>query len=103
MMLYALVSNAHKFTEQGTVTICCKVLDDYFEFSIADSGKGIPENKREWIFERFTKIDPYSSGTGLGLYLCRLITDRVKGKIWLDTTYTGGAKFVFTMPCSKYC
>ncbi len=103
MMLYALVSNAHKFTEQGTVTICCKVLDDYFEFSIADSGKGIPENKREWIFERFTKIDPYSSGTGLGLYLCRLITDRVKGKIWLDTTYTDGAKFVFTMPCSKYC
>lgn len=103
MMIYALISNAHKFTEQGVITICCKVLDDRLEFSIADSGKGIPAGQEEWIFERFTKIDPYSSGTGLGLYLCRLITERVKGKIWLDTTYTKGAKFVFIMPCSKYC
>lgn len=103
MMIYALISNAHKFTESGTITICCKVSDDQFEFSIADSGKGIPESKKDWIFERFTKVDPYSSGTGLGLYLCKLITERVKGKIWLDTTYTNGARFVFVMPCSKYC
>ncbi len=103
MMIYALISNAHKFTEQGIITLSCKVFDDQLEFSIADSGKGIPESQKDWIFERFTKIDPYSSGTGLGLYLCRLITERVKGKIWLDATYTKGAKFVFTMPCSKYC
>lgn len=103
MMIYALISNAHKFTERGIITISCQVLDSQFEFSIADSGKGIPESQKDWIFERFTKIDPYSSGTGLGLYLCRLITERVKGKIWLDTTYTRGAKFVFIMPCSKYC
>lgn len=103
MMIYALISNAHKFTEKGTITICCKVYEEQFEFSIADSGKGIPANKKDWIFERFTKVDPYSSGTGLGLYLCKLITERVKGKIWLDTTYTSGAKFVFRMPCSKYC
>lgn len=103
MMIYALISNAHKFTEKGTITIGCKVYEDQFEFSIADSGKGIPESKKDWIFERFTKVDPYSSGTGLGLYLCKLITERVKGKIWLDTAYTSGAKFVFRMPCSKYC
>ena len=103
MMIYALISNAHKFTERGTITICCKVSGNQFEFSIADSGKGIPESKKDWIFERFTKIDPYSSGTGLGLYLCRLVTERAKGKIWLDTEYTGGARFVFVMPCSKYC
>lgn len=103
MMIYALISNAHKFTDRGTITICCKVSDNQFEFSIADSGKGIPASKKDWIFERFTKIDSYSSGTGLGLYLCKLITERVKGKIWLDTSYTGGAKFVFIMPCSKYC
>lgn len=103
MMIYALISNAHKFTEQGTITICCKVSGNQFEFSIADNGKGIPAGKKDWIFERFTKIDPYSSGTGLGLYLCRLITERVKGRIWLDTEYTHGARFVFVMPCSKYC
>lgn len=103
MMVYALISNAHKFTERGAITISCKVSDDQIEFSIADSGKGIPNDKQEWIFERFTKIDPYSSGTGLGLYLCRLITERVQGRIWLDTTYTHGAKFIFVMPCSKYC
>lgn len=103
MMIYALISNAHKFTEQGTINICCKVSANQFEFSIADNGKGIPASKKDWVFERFTKMDPYSSGTGLGLYLCRLITERVNGKIWLDTDYTGGAKFVFVMPCSKYC
>lgn len=103
MMIYALISNAHKFTEKGTINISCKVSPNQFEFSIADNGRGIPANKREWIFERFTKVDPYSSGTGLGLYLCRLITERVKGRIWLDTEYTDGARFVFVMPCSKYC
>lgn len=103
MMIYALISNAHKFTERGVITISCQVFDDQLEFSIADSGKGIPADQKDWIFERFTKIDPYSSGTGLGLYLCKLITERVNGRIWLDTTYTGGAKFVFIMPCSKYC
>lgn len=103
MMIYALISNAYKFTDKGSITIYCRVFEEHFEFSIADNGKGIPVEKKDWVFERFTKVDPFSSGTGLGLYLCKLITERVGGEIKLDTTYTDGAKFVFTMPCSKYC
>ena len=50
------------------------------------------------IFEHFEKLDHYSPGLGLGLYVCRLIARALGGDIHLDTLYTDGARFVFTIP-----
>ena len=58
--------------------------------------------KSEWIFERFTKNDDFIPGSGLGLYLCRLITQRLNGSLKLDTCYTGGARFILRLPINPY-
>ena len=67
-------------------------------FSVTDTGCGIPKEKAEKVFERFEKLDEYVQGTGLGLSITRLIVEKLGGKIWIDTTYTQGARFVFTHP-----
>ena len=67
-----------------------------------DTGCGIPADKSEWIFERFTKNDDFIPGSGLGLYLCRLITQRLNGSLKLDTCYTGGARFILRLPINPY-
>ena len=66
--------------------------------TVTDSGCGIPAEKAEWVFDRFTKNDDFSQGTGLGLYLCRIIAGRLNGNIFVDTTYTTGARFILTLP-----
>ena len=55
-------------------------------------------DQAERIFERFTKLDEFVQGTGLGLSICREIADKMGGRVFLDTSYTGGARFVFILP-----
>ena len=55
-------------------------------------------DQAERIFERFTKLDEFVQGTGLGLSICREIADKMGGRVFLDTSYTGGARFVFVLP-----
>lgn len=95
-----LLNNANKFTENGNVTITCHRDLEKRELvvSITDTGIGIPTDKQEWVFERFTKMDEFKSGTGLGLYVCRLIMNRLDGTIRMDPSYVGGAKFILTLP-----
>ena len=69
-------------------------------FSVEDTGSGIPASEAERIFERFVKLDDFVQGTGLGLSICREITNKMGGKIFLDTAYSGGARFVFCVPLS---
>ena len=95
-----LLSNADKFTENGTITLKlepdmrnCTVL-----FSVSDTGCGIPPEKRKRVFERFEKLNEYAQGTGLGLSICKLIVEKWGGRIWIDSQYTRGARFVFTHP-----
>ena len=52
----------------------------------------------EEIFERFAKLDNNKQGAGIGLTICKLIASNLNGEIWLDTDYTGGARFVFMIP-----
>lgn len=94
-----IVTNAIKFTKEGTITLSLWRLEDgSAKVAVADTGRGIPPDKADQVFDRFVKLDEYSSGTGLGLSLCRLIIERFGGKIWVDTTYTKGAKIDFIMP-----
>ena len=67
-------------------------------FVVEDSGPGIDVEYKNSIFERFVKIDTFSPGTGLGLAVARQIMDIVEGQIFLDTTYTDGARFVVEWP-----
>ena len=95
-----LLSNADKFTKNGTITL--KVgLDEKKHvvlFSVSDTGCGIPLEKQKKVFERFEKLNEYAQGTGLGLAICKLIVKKWGGKIWVDPHYTQGARFLFTHP-----
>ncbi|MDE5942180.1 MAG: HAMP domain-containing histidine kinase [Muribaculaceae bacterium] len=99
-VLVQLLKNAAKFTTEGSIEIGFKVDDgnDRVEIYVSDSGPGIPPDFSERIFERFVKLDSNSSGIGIGLSVARLVTERLGGVLELDTDYTGGARFVITLP-----
>ena len=99
-VLYNLLSNACKNTTEGSITLSAAhyIANDSIQFVVTDTGRGVPPEKAELIFEHFEKLDHYSPGLGLGLYVCRLIARALGGDIYLDTRYTEGARFVFTVP-----
>jgi signal transduction histidine kinase len=104
-VLINLLSNAAKFTPKGFITLRLEVNAERTEalFSVQDTGCGIPPEKAEQIFERFEKLNEYAQGTGLGLSISRVIVERLGGRIWLDTAYTEGARFCFTLPMNSDC
>ena len=99
-----LLNNANKFTNQGSITLSYRPEEEgrIMCICVTDTGCGSPADKSEWIFERFTKNDDFIPGSGLGLYLCRLITQRLNGSLKLDTCYTGGARFILRLPINPY-
>lgn len=99
-VLVNLVGNAVKFTQVGFVELKAEPNDAMGEwvFSVTDTGCGIPEEKRETVFERFIKLDEYTQGTGLGLSICKLTTQKLGGRIWIDPNYKEGTRFMFTLP-----
>lgn len=99
-VLANLTTNAKKCTEHGTITIALEKQpnDDMISISVSDTGCGIPKEKAQEVFERFSKLDSFRQGTGLGLSICKAFVEELGGKIWVDTTYTEGARFVFTHP-----
>lgn len=99
-----LLNNANKFTNQGSITLSYRPEEEgrIMCICVTNTGCGIPADKSEWIFERFTKNDDFIPGSGLGLYLCRLITQRLNGSLKLDTCYTGGARFILRLPINPY-
>lgn len=100
LIISHLLNNANKFTEKGKILLSYQQdsKGKYMYISVTDTGCGVPDGKNEWIFERFTKNDDFIPGSGLGLYLCRLVTQHLKGEISLDNGYTAGAKFVLKLP-----
>ena len=95
-----LLSNAAKFTENGTIILTCRKDQEKGQLiiSVADTGIGIPADKQEWVFERFTKVDDFKPGTGLGLYICRIIIQRLGGSIMIDSDYAPGCKVIVILP-----
>lgn len=96
-----LLSNANKFTSGGTITLDVAMDREQNRvlISVTDTGCGIPKEKQKQVFERFEKLNEYVQGTGLGLSICRLIVNKWGGDIWVDPSYEGGARLVFTAPC----
>ena len=98
-----LLSNAAKFTSNGTITLSFWVEADKSQvcFSVTDTGRGIPKDRQMQVFNRFEKLNEYAQGTGLGLAICKLIVEKEGGAIWVDPDYTGGARFIFTLPINS--
>jgi len=68
---------------------------------VEDTGIGIPAKEAMHVFEEFVQLDEYKEGTGIGLTVARSFARRLGGDIVLDTTYTGGARFIMTLPINK--
>lgn len=99
MLISLLLGNAYKFTDSGFVSIeCGRDTEDRAFIAVADTGCGIPAEMHEYVFERFTKLDSFSTGNGLGLYLARLIVRHLGGKLRIDPDYEGGTRFVAVLP-----
>ena len=97
-ILGKLLDNAAKFTTQGCITISLAKEDDKLHFAVADTGPGIPCDKRDFVFERFSKLDSFVQGAGLGLPIARMIAERLGGTLTIDASYSGGAKFDLIIP-----
>ena len=100
-ILINLLTSAGKFTSEGSITLGVEIDEERGEvlFSVADTGPGIPPDKQDLVFNRFEKLDGNKKkGTGLGLAICRQIAMIVGGRIWVDSAYTGGTRFVFAHP-----
>ena len=95
-----LLQNAAKFTAAGSVTVCCDKDDRTrkLRIRVTDTGIGIAPDKQEWVFDRFTKVDSFKPGSGIGLYLCRLIVTRLGGAIRVCPDYRAGCCSEITLP-----
>lgn len=98
-LLINLLINATKFTTEGSIVLSLeKQSDDIVLFAVTDTGCGIAPEKQGQIFNRFEKLNENAQGSGLGLSICQLIVERFGGKIWIDSEYVGGSRFLFTHP-----
>lgn len=103
-IFYNLVTNAIKFTEEGTIAIDAMVQEENILITISDTGIGIPEDKKGIIFESFEQVDGSTGrrygGTGLGLAITRNLVELHGGKIWVESEMNKGSRFHFTLPLS---
>ncbi|NJO69292.1 MAG: hypothetical protein HC830_08465 [Bacteroidetes bacterium] len=100
-ILINLVGNAFKFTENGSIECGCRFEDEHVMFYVSDTGVGIPADKFDKIFERFTQVQSDSekivSGTGLGLSIAKGLVGLLGGTIWLESEINKGTTFYFTI------
>jgi len=99
--LTLILGNARKFVAKDRplkIVLRLSVVDDKVEYSVEDNGIGVPPEESEHIFEEFVQLDEFYEGTGIGLTVARSIARRLGGDIVLDTTYSLGARFVFSLP-----
>jgi signal transduction histidine kinase len=101
--LSLLLDNAAKFTPNGEVRLSASPTADQRSIALVveDTGIGIPAKEAMHVFEEFVQLDEYKEGTGIGLTVARSFARRLGGDIVLDTTYTGGARFIMTLPINK--
>ncbi|MCQ2110908.1 MAG: HAMP domain-containing histidine kinase [Bacteroidaceae bacterium] len=96
-ILINFLTNACKHTDKGSITLSCSLTENpgFLSFIVTDTGSGVPAGQEKAIFERFTKLNAMKPGTGLGLSICKTLSEKMHGRVYLDTKYTGGARFVF--------
>ena len=98
-ILSNFLSNALKNTTTGHVEVFYEVDHQSVRIGVKDTGRGIPQNMLEKIFERFEKLDSFAQGAGLGLSICKLIVEKMNGRVLVDSQLGIGTTFVIELPC----
>ena len=98
-ILSNFLSNALKNTTTGHVEVFYEVDHQFVRIGVKDTGRGIPQNMLEKIFERFEKLDSFAQGAGLGLPICKLIVEKMNGRILVDSQLGIGTTFIIELPC----
>lgn len=109
-VLYNLTSNAVKFTDTGSIKIMASLSQKQesegvlIDFSVSDSGSGIPSDRLESIFEKFVRLENHGhvGGTGLGLYITRDLIHLLGGYISVKSNVGFGSTFSFTLPFTSF-
>jgi signal transduction histidine kinase len=101
-VLFNLLGNAIKFTDQGSVSLSISQNEKEFRFSVADTGIGIAKQDIESLFTSYKQVGPArldsQEGTGLGLIISKQFVEMQGGKIWVESTPGKGSNFTFTLP-----
>jgi signal transduction histidine kinase len=105
-----LLDNAIKFTDKGIIEFGYEINnktneDQPVSFFVSDTGIGINKKQKEFIFQRFTKIENNKEklyrGAGLGLTICKNLVELMGGRIWVDSIPHEGSTFYFNLPVNK--
>lgn len=100
-----LIKNAIKFTKTGSIVIGAKKVKGFFEFSIKDTGIGIPKNRQNHIFDRFVQADIEDrnamQGSGLGLAITKSYVEMLGGEIYVNSEEDKGSTFFFSLPVDE--
>ena len=98
-ILNNFLSNALKNTTRGYVEVFYEIDKHCVRIGVKDTGRGIPQNMLEKIFERFEKVDSFAQGVGLGLSICKSIVDKMNGRIQVYSQLGLGTTFIAELPC----
>jgi len=102
-ILINLVENAIKYSpDEGTIELGVESFDGLVLFRVLDEGLGIPEDEQAHVFDKFYRLDPEMTrgigGTGLGLYICKELVERMGGRIWAESRSEKGSALFFELP-----
>jgi signal transduction histidine kinase/DNA-binding response OmpR family regulator len=104
-ILLNLLNNAANFTERGSITVSAEVTQKDIIISVADTGRGIPEDEQTRVFDEFHQVDMSLKrshrGAGLGLAIAKRFVELHGGRIWLQSQLGKGSTFSFTLPLSR--
>lgn len=100
-----LVSNAIKYSDQGTISVTHAIQDDQIVTHVKDQGVGIAPKNQKKLFTRFYRVEEEvakgTPGTGLGLFIVRQLVEKMHGRIWFTSKKDHGSTFSFSLPVSK--
>lgn len=104
-VLFNLLSNAMKFSETGSpIEVEARCQESEIVVAVQDRGIGIPEDELGRVFEKFARVDqpgtPKAEGTGLGLYICKLMVEAQGGRLWVESKPGDGSRFSFSIPAA---